>query len=347
MHPLPPIASHELEATFHQAEGAFRALRGARVFVTGATGFFGTWLLESLGHAIARLGLDTTVVALTRRPDAARQRLPHLARAAWLRYHPGDVRDFAFPEGAFSHVMHAATSTHGPATAPLETLSTIADGTSRVLALCAARGWPRLLYTSSGAVYGRQPETLSHIPEDFLGAVDCTHPSQVYAEGKRFAELRCVVTHPEAVIARGFAFVGAHLPLDAHFAVGNFLYDALQRRPVVVESDGTPRRSYLHGADLAAWLWVMLTRGAPGRAYNLGSDDDRSLAEVAERVGHLFQVPVEIRGRAASGGPRHRYVPDVQRARSELGLAVTVPLDEALRGTARWWEKALEAEGGA
>ncbi len=345
LRPAPPIARDELDGSLAQAEAAFRALHGARVFLTGGTGFFGAWLLESLGHAIVRLGLDLSVVALTRRPDAARLRMPHLANEGWLQYHRGDVRDFVFPEGEFSHVIHAATSTHGPSISPQETLATIADGTTRVLDFCSTRGWPKLLYTSSGAVYGRQPETVSHLAEDFLGALDCTDPTQAYGEGKRFAEMRCVVTHPSAVIARGFAFLGAHLPLDAHFAVGNFLHDALRRSTVVVQSDGTPRRSYLHGTDLAAWLWVMMAFGANGRAYNLGSDDDHSLAEVAERVGMLFQVPVEVRGRGGRGGPRHRYVPNVHRARSELGLQVTVNLDEALLRTARWWKTARGSEG--
>jgi len=342
---MPPIPADELEGTLARAEAAFRALHGARIFVTGGTGFYGAWLLESLGHARARLGIDLSVVVLTRRPDATRQRLPHLAGPGWLQFHPGDVRDFAFPDGEFSHVVHAATSTHGPSLSAQETLSTIADGTTRVLDFCASRRWPRLLYASSGAVYGRQPETVSHLSEDFLGALDCADPAQAYGEGKRFAEMRCVVTHPAAVIARGFAFLGAHLPLDAHFAVGNFLDDALRHNPVVVQSDGSPRRSYLHGTDLAAWLWEMLTRGVAGRAYNLGSDEDHSLAEVAQRVGRLFDVPVEVRGKTGDGGPRPRYVPDVGRARRELGLQVTVDLDEALRRTARWWKTAREARG--
>ena len=104
----------------------------------------------------------------------------------------------------------------------------------------------------------------------------------------------------------------------------------------MLTSDGSPRRSYLHGADLAAWLWTLLVRGAPSRAYNLGSDDDRSLGDVARRVGALLGVDVEVRGRPDPAAPRNRYVPSIDRARDELGLGVTVGLDDAIVRTARW-----------
>ena len=137
-----------------------------------------------------------------------------------------------------------------------------------------------------------------------------------------------------AAIARGFAFVGAHLPLDVHFAIGNFLRDALAGKAIVVSSDGSPMRSYLYGSDLAAWLWVMLARGVGSRPYNLGSDDEHPLGDVAGRVGALLKVPVEIRGKSDSTAARQRYVPSVARARDELGLDVTVGLDEAKIGRA-------------
>ena len=337
MRPLDPV---DLDTTLDQARDAFVQLRGARIFLTGATGFYGVWLLETLAHARRALDLDVDAVVLSRDPARVVARLPHLGGHPWLRFHAGDVRDFAAPAGSFSHLVHAATATSYPPGVvedPLDTINVVVEGTRRVLAMAQEKSVGRLLFTSSGAVYGRQPAALTHLPEDYPGAPDTMDLRSAYGHAKRLAEHLCAQARGvEAVIARGFAFVGAHLPLDVHFAIGNFLRDGLAGRAVVVSSDGSPMRSYLYGSDLAAWLWVMLARGVGSRPYNLGSDDDRRLGDVAGRVGALLDVPVEIRGQSDPTAARHRYVPSVARARDELGLAVTVGLDEAITRTARW-----------
>jgi nucleoside-diphosphate-sugar epimerase len=144
------------------------------------------------------------------------------------------------------------------------------------------------------------------------------------------------------VTARGWAFVGPLLPLDAHFAVGNFLRDALAGDEIRLSGDGTPWRSYLYASEMAAWLWAILTRGAPGRAYNVGSPHGMPLREVAEKVAHIAR---ERDGRARqvlvaaspdTSRPPSRYVPCTQRAQNELGLAPSIGLEEALRRTLAW-----------
>jgi dTDP-glucose 4,6-dehydratase len=319
-------------------------LRGSRLFVTGGTGFFGCWLLETFTHAVGRLKLGATVVVLTRSPATFARKAPHLAAHSAVTLHRGDVRDFAFPAGAFTHVIHAATesSTTQNADAPGEMLDTILLGTRRVLDFARQAGARKLLLTSSGAVYGQQPPDLTHIPEDYLGGPAPCDARSAYAEGKRVAELLCVLEgqHPglECTIARCFAFVGPHLPLDAHFAIGNFLRDALARGPIRIHGDGTPYRSYLYAADLAVWLWTILFRGRPGRAYNVGSADGFPIVEIARRVAEALQpsLSVTVARRPEPGRLPECYVPCTRRAATELGLCQTFALDEAVRRTYRW-----------
>jgi dTDP-glucose 4,6-dehydratase len=339
------LPSEDLEHVLSHTRDLWEEVRGQRMFITGGTGFFGVWLLETFLHANDQLGLNAQAVVLSRAPDRFAVKAPHLAEHPALAFHRGDVRDFTFPEGRFSHVIHAATesSTNLNSEAPLLMLDAIVLGTRRTLDFAAQCGARKFLFTSSGAVYGRQPPELTHVPEDYLGAPDPTDPRSAYGEGKRMAELLAVLyarQHGfEAKIARGFAFVGPHLPLDVHFAIGNFIRDALRGGPIVVQGDGTPYRSYLYAADLAIWLWTILFRGQSGRPYNVGSDDSRTIADLAVAVGEAWPPAAQVRIGATPvpGTPPSRYVPSVDRARRELGLQPRIGLLDAIRKTASWY----------
>ena len=342
-HTSNPLAS-DLDHVLEHTRDLWDDLRGERLFITGGTGFFGCWLLESLLWANGRLGLGASAVVLTRDPHAFHKKAPHLAADEALRLMPGDVCTFDFPSGAFSHIIHAATESSGKINRQdsLLMLDTIVGGARHTLDFaetCKAR---RLLLTSSGAVYGKQPPDMTHIPEDYQGAPDQTDPRSTYGEGKRLAEHLCALyaqrTSIELKIARCFAFVGPYLPLDAHFAIGNFIRDALRGGPIVVKGDGTPRRSYLYAADLAIWLWTILLRGQSGRPYNVGSSQDLSISDLAQTVGACFtpRPPVEVMEMPAHGQPVSRYVPCSERCASELKLAALVGLPDSIRRTANW-----------
>jgi nucleoside-diphosphate-sugar epimerase len=341
---MPPLFTTDLDHILSKTRNLWEEARGQRFFITGGTGFFGVWLLESFCHINDRLGLGMSAVVLTR--DAARfaEKCPHLCRRGDLGFVEGDVRDFAFPEGDFSYVIHAATEASAKLNddAPEEMLSSIVDGTRRVLNLAARAGTKKFLLTSSGAVYGRQPPDMTHIPEDYAGALDPLLTASAYGEGKRVSEHMCVVHASrhgyEAKIARCFAFVGPHLAIDAHFAIGNFIRDAMAGGPIRVGGDGTPMRSYLYAADLTVWLWTIFFRGEAARAYNVGSDRSFSIRELATNVADFLCPGCEVFVSSAlvPGGSLSRYVPDVSRAKHELQLSEQIPLEEGLARTREW-----------
>ncbi len=338
-----PLAN-DLDHILAHTTGLWDELRRQRLFITGGTGFFGCWLLESLAWANDKLGLDVSALVLTRDSKAFRSKAPHLATHPAIQFHQGDVRDFEFPTGTFSHIIHAATEASAKLNAenPFLMLDTIVEGTQRTLEFARQCGARKFLLTSSGAVYGRQPPDMTHIPEDYPGAPDPTDPRSAYGEGKRAAEMLCTLYAKqfglETKIARGFAFVGPYLPLDIHFAIGNFIRDGLRGGPIQVKGDGTSYRSYLYAADLAIWLWTILMRGAPCRAYNVGSEESVTIAELAHRVAQSFtpQMVVQIAQERRVGATPERYVPCVQRGQSELGLKQTIGLSEAIHRTAAW-----------
>jgi dTDP-glucose 4,6-dehydratase len=347
-----PIDPLDLALVLDRARDDFSALRGASVLVTGATGFVGSWLLETAAHANRAAGAGLRVFALVPPDFDVATQAPHLVGLDGVTFVHGDIRTLDRSALARQHagagtldaVIHAAIAVDATTIAanPIPTLDTAVDGTRRVLELARESGASRFLFLSSGAVYGPPPAHLARIPESYLGGPDSTDPRLVYAEGKRIGEMMCAcVTRAHGlptVMARAFAFVGPHLPIDRHFAVGNFMRDTLAGGPVVVGGDGTPVRSYMYAADLAVWLWALLVRGEAGRAYNVGGEQEVDIAALARLVASFGDPPcaVEVRGRAVAGATPERYLPDVRLARETLGLTEQVALDDAIARTLRW-----------
>jgi len=313
-----------------------------RLLITGGTGFFGRALLrhlESVRHADGRLPFDQITV-LSRSPDTFLARYPELANLSWLDWHCGDVLDpNSLPQdGGYQSILHAATdSTDAAALTPIQVHQQIVDGTKNMLQFAATRKTQRFLLTSSGAAYGTQPAGMEAIPEIYQGMPDPLKTANTYGVAKRQAEHLSALYGEQhgfdSVIARCFAFVGQDLPLDVHFAIGNFIRDALWRDEITVAGDGTAVRSYLDQNDLAEWLMCLLDRGQSGRAYNVGSDKAISIADLAHLVRDLVapEKPVRILGQSTGHAARSRYVPDISRARMELGLTVSISLTEAIK----------------
>jgi len=165
----------------------------------------------------------------------------------------------------------------------------------------------------------------------------------VYGEGKRLAELLGILysqNYPlQTKIARCFAFVGPYLPLNIHFAVGNFIRDGLEGRPIQVTGDGTARRSYMYAADLTLWLWTILLKGENRRPYNVGSEQSITIADLAQEVSRGFDppVPVHIARTPVIGQPIEQYVPSTKRAEEELNLRCSFSLPESLAKTIHWY----------
>jgi nucleoside-diphosphate-sugar epimerase len=328
-----PLPAADLAEVVRRAEADLRELRGRNIFITGGTGFFGKWLLGTLLHASDELKLGLHVTVLSRDPARFVALHPGFGAHPALRFQAGHVAEFESDAEHYDFVLHAAADTTAITTGAQEEERSRAmiEGTRRMLALARESGARRLLYVSSGAVYGAAAGKLSGASEnDFAAAV----PVTAYARAKREAERLCGESGLDFVTARAFAFLGPHLPLDAHYAAGNFLRDARGGGPIVVRGDGTAVRSYLYPTDLIVWLLRLLLRGERGRAYNVGSDEAVTTAELARRVAAACPSAPEVRIEASQPqGPQNIYLPDVTRARTELGLAVNVPLDEAIRRT--------------
>jgi dTDP-glucose 4,6-dehydratase len=281
-------------------------------------------MVRSFAYINSRLKLGAKLAVLTRQPlqsdDPA------------IEYWRGDISSFDFPKGVFSHLVHGANPTEGS----WRLTETIESGTAKVIDFAGAAGVLKMLYLSSGAVYGRQPSALGPIEED--REVNRPETPADYASAKRAAERLCLSAG--ATIARGFAFLGPGLPLHGRFAAGNFIGNLLGGEPIRVTGDGTAVRSYLYTADLGSWLWTLLFQGSRATIYNVGSDFPICIADLARKISDYStcSLPVTIeRGPGASW-----YVPSIEKANRDLGLRVQTGLDEAIRRTIEWHQRGLK-----
>jgi UDP-glucuronate decarboxylase len=323
-------------------------LNHSSLFITGGTGFFGRSLLRRIMEINRHVDLkDSAVTVLTRNPDNFMNSYPEFSDENWLKIFRGDILEN--PEKllnnsqSYTHVLHAAAdSTLGPKMGALERFDQIVAGTRNILDFAVKVRAKKFLLTSSGGVYGALPSNLESFPESFMGMANPLESSNAYSVAKRLAEHLCSLYAEkydlEVVVARCFAFVGPDLPLDVHFAVGNFIRDALSGNPIVINGDGSPRRSYLYQDDLANWLLALTERGLTGQAYNVGSDQAISILELARLVKSTLSSTVNIHVKGSDVGAkdiRNRYLPNIQKIKQDLNMEITVPLVKAIELTAQ------------
>lgn len=310
-------------------------LAGRQLFLTGCTGFVGAWLLHAVA-ALNRRGADIRAIALSRDPQGFALRQPRLAKASWLTLMGGDVVSFvAAPVPVDVAILGAAPVTPAALANSAATCRTIIEGTRRALAWSEACGARRILCLSSGAVYGEQATNSPALAED---SPCCPPVGDTYAEAKLAMEALALAhgrnTGSDTVVARLFAFSGAWLP--DHLAVTQLLKMALTGQPIQLQSDGSPVRSYLDGADMALWILALAARAPGGTVCNVGADQAVTLSELAEQIARLCAPSGEVIIGREPAGRRQHYLPDTSFARGRFGLDNWTSLDASLAEHAAW-----------
>ncbi len=323
--------------------------RDKSLIITGGTGFFGKWLLYTLAQANETQNLNLKVHVLSRNPERFISEHPYLGSQKGWVFFPGDIQTFSFPSGVrYDWCIHGAASASAKlnAEAPLQMFNEVFLGTRRCLEESEKANIKRFLFLSSGAVYGKQPENIVHVDESFLGGPNVLSLGSAYAEGKRAAEFLVSQigrqTGIETIIGRAFAFVGPFLPLDTHFAIGNFILSCLKNETIHIRGDGTPLRSYLYASDLSGWLLTLMAFGKDQNAYNVGSEKEHSIRDLADCVSkvaktHLNRtIDVIVSGKPQSDKPREIYCPSTQKIKKEFNVKEEITLSEAIEKTFNW-----------
>ena len=316
---------------------AWSLLNGHDIFMTGGTGFFGTSLLYSLLQVKSTRVININITILTRNILSFKKKHPVLYQSDFIHCIQGNVVDFDFPSQRFSKIMHLATTSANETfndEDQLRKYKMLTNGTERVMQFAKKCGATKVFFTSSGVAYGDLPE--GKVKESYIGAPITTDPLTALGQGKRSAEF--IISYYankyniDYVIARCFSFVGPGLPLDIHYAIGNFVMDALTQESVNISGDGSQVRSYLDIRDLVVWLLTLLAKQNNSEVYNVGSDYEISVKDLAFLVRDIIapEKPVKIHNNIKNNTGnfiRNWYVPNIDRAREEFNLSVWTSLD--------------------
>lgn len=309
----------------------------ASLLIIGGSGFFGKSILDAYGRGLLNSwGIDSICI-LARNAISFSIQFPELVSDS-ITLINGDIstcHELPFAD----YVIHAAASTDAANyfARPEVEKKNIQAGTYNYCDLAKKiHRTSRIIYCSSGAVYGQQPYGLEYLPEEFDGG-DVGGMSLVkrdYATAKRDAERAIQALGSQGCsvsIARCFAFVGRYLPRDQHFAIGNFIQDGLRGGPINVKATFPVYRSYMHSDDLVHWLMTICnSANSECPIYNVGSDHAVTIADLAELVAKQFAVDVS---KMKVGQGLDRYIPSITKARNELGLDISIDLNSAIYKT--------------
>jgi len=312
-----------------------------QLLITGGTGFIGRALLRKL---LKESPIGRSISVISREPTAFINKYPGLGTSVRLiKANVTNRHSLPFTM-RFDQVIHAVSDTIAQdAGAGPDIGNEIIIGTKNILELAKASGARRFLFLSSGAVYESHSFASSGVCESkFIPSESNYHRGRdIYSEAKRTAEALCLSYLEkekfDVLIARCFSFVGCDLPLQAQFAIGNFIYDALRSREITVLGTGNALRAYLDQSDLADWLLKILELGQAGRTYNVGSDQAITTKKLALMVRAILapDKSVTILGDSAADNlARSIYIPDISRIREELGVHIRISLPDAIRNAA-------------
>lgn len=308
------------------------------LLVIGGSGFFGKSILDAFSRRLLDSWQVGKVIMMARNADVLIDEAPNLVGES-VELYSADITKTDFLPAA-DYVIHAAASTdvRDYLSKPEEEKNNIQAGIYHYCELANKfHNKSKILYVSSGAVYGKQPENLDRLNESFVSdSFDGMAPGKIdYAIAKRDAENAIVKLGLDGLnvsIARCFAFVGPWLPRDQHFAIGNFIDNILKKTSIVVKANHRVYRSYMYADDLVEWLMTIVDHASTEcPIYNVGSDQEILLGDLAEKLALSYGSFADVN--KITIDKIDRYIPSVDKATRTLGLQLKYDLDLAVQKT--------------
>lgn len=314
----------DFENIFKSTKSIWKKIKNKKIFLTGGTGFFGYWLIRSFIYANDKLKLNSKIYVLTRNKKIKKSLIYKLCSNRNIFFYVGDVRNFKHIQKKFDYIIHGATTSARETfkkQSPEEKFDVIVNGTKHVLDFALHSKCKNFLYISSGAVQGNENDTDLNI----LGQ------SKLIAENlsKNYSDKNIL----NVKIARCFSFVGPLIPLNIHYAIGNFLEKSVMRKSIVLNSSGKSLRSYMYMSDLTVWLWNILFKGKNNKTYEVGSNKIISIINLAKLVNRVTPNKKKIKFKKNKDNFTNNYTPSISKTTKDLNLKIQVKLNQAILKT--------------
>ena len=307
------------------------------LLVIGGSGFFGKSILDAYHRGLLQQWNINSIFILSRNASKLKSTNPDLLSNTVELIDADITCCKSIPFADF--VIHAAASSDERRylESSEEERRNIIAGTYNYINLAKIfHQKSKIIYVSSGAVYGDQPIDVLRVPENYAShdlANSIVQNKKAYALAKRDSEnliSKLGSDGLEVSIARCFAFIGPYLPRDQHFAIGNFIEDALHGRAIEVKAQHQVFRSYMYADDLVSWLMTIASSASSKcPIFNVGSDIAVEIRDLALMISEKYAVQVRTSS-VIYGSQADRYIPDIQKARLNLGLKINYELDEAI-----------------
>lgn len=312
-------------------------LKNSNIFITGGTGLFGKLFLDTFLFLNNKLDLNIQITVLTRNYHSFIKKYKRYIDKN-IDFINGDIRNFEIYNKNIDYCLHFAASVdpYLEKNNPNEMASIIVDGTKNLLKNLEKYNIKRLLFASSGSVYGKQPDNIKYIQENF----EC-NPNSIYGKSKLLAENILLNNNINCVIARCYALVGPYLKLNIHYAIGNFILNCLQKKDIIIKGDGTPLRSYLYTSDLVLWLLTVLLSSDNKEVYNVGSMKEISMYQLAKIISEQFEYKsnINVLSEENIGIAPSMYLPDNRKIISKLRVKENYNIEDMIKRTIYWNEE--------
>lgn len=319
-------------------------LAGKTVFVTGATGLIGSQMVYLLACCNRKKELGIRIIAMVRSEDKGKKLFAHLIERGDVSLYLGDVNQGICCEEQVDYIIHGASPTSSKyfVTQPVETIRTAIDGTANVLEFAAKKQVLGMVYLSSLEVYGVPQKEEGMIAEDDYGYIDPLSVRSSYSEGKRMVECMCASYVKEygvpVKVARLSQTFGPGVNYDDGRVFAEFARCALEKRDIVLHTQGNTVRSYCYTKDALSAILYILLKGTAGEAYNVTNMDTAvSIREMAEMVcGTIGEGAIKVTVDIPEDIGNFGYNPEMvirldSRKLSSLGWMPTVGLEEMYR----------------
>lgn len=305
------------------------------VLVSGGSGFLGSWICDALN------GTCSKIICLDNLSTGVFENVEHLKGTKGFEFEKADVCTYS-RKPKVDLVFHLASR---PAPEdyqkhPVETALANSTGTDRMLDL-ARKNDARMFYASSSEVYG-DPEIFP-TPESYEGKVDPLGPRSSYEEGKRFGEALCKAYHDQygldVRIGRIFNSYGPRLRAEGLYGrvVSRFIIQSLQGDDITVFGDGSQTRSFCYVADTVAGILELMTKDQQSLdALNIGSEEERTILELAKTIQELTGSSSVIRFLSFPPGDHRRRLPDTSRSVRVVNWSPKTDLNRGLERTLSW-----------